>query len=572
MNAIEKRELKKFAAEIRITLLEELKARGFGHIGGSLSVCDLLAVLYGKVMNYKVEDPHWADRDKLVCSKGHAGPAIYATLALKGFFPKEELATLNRPGTKLPSHCDKNKTRGVDCTTGSLGQGTSQAVGMALGDAIKGRPSRTFLIVGDGELNEGQCWEAAMFTAAKKVSNLVWIIDDNKKRQRRGAALRRADPQAHRRQAHRHHHGQCQGPRREGRRGDRRQPFHDRGRGDLGQLHRRGQGRSRSAGEGGRRSMKVIYNGSADVRAFKDVFAKMIPQMIDDDPNVVYLDADLMSCIGVAKAAKTRTDRMINCGIAEANMVGIAAGLAAVGFKPICHSFGPFASRRCYDQAFMSAGYAHNDITIIGTDPGVCAGYNGGTHMPFEDMAMYRALPGATVVDVTDTAMLENIFPQLVSRAGVKYLRVNRKNNDLVYEAGSEFEIGKGVVLREGKDVTIIACGFMVGKALKAAEELSKKGVEASVIDMFTVKPLDEDLVVEYAKKTGKVITVENHNKIGGLYSAVTECLSQKLPTPVHYVAVEDEYGEVGPVDYLAERFGLTAEHIVEVAEKAVKG
>lgn len=181
MNANEKRELKQFAAEIRITLLQELKDRGFGHIGGSLSVCDVLAVLYGKVMNYKVEDPKWADRDKLVCSKGHAGPAVYATLALKGFFPKEELSTLNRPGTHLPSHCDKNKTTGIDCTTGSLGQGTSQAVGMALGDMIKGRPSRTFLIVGDGELDEGQCWEAAMFTAGKKVNNLVWIIDDNKK-------------------------------------------------------------------------------------------------------------------------------------------------------------------------------------------------------------------------------------------------------------------------------------------------------------------------------------------------------------------------------------------------------
>lgn len=181
MNANLKRELKVFAAEIRIALLEEMKDRGFGHIGGSLSICDLLAVLYGKVMNYKVEDPKWMDRDKLVCSKGHAGPAVYATLALKGFFPKEELATLNRPGTKLPSHCDKNKTVGVDCTTGSLGQGTSQAVGMALGDKLKGRPSRTFLIVGDGEINEGQCWEAAMFTAAKKVNNLVWIVDDNKK-------------------------------------------------------------------------------------------------------------------------------------------------------------------------------------------------------------------------------------------------------------------------------------------------------------------------------------------------------------------------------------------------------
>ena len=181
MNSNDKRDLKIFAAQIRIALLEELKARGFGHIGGSLSICDLLAVLYGKVMNYKVEDPKWADRDKLVCSKGHAGPAIYATLALKGFIPMEELATLNRPHTNLPSHCDKNKTNGIDCTTGSLGQGTSQAVGMALGDKLKGRPSRTFLIVGDGESDEGQVWEAAMFTAAKKVTNLVWIVDDNKK-------------------------------------------------------------------------------------------------------------------------------------------------------------------------------------------------------------------------------------------------------------------------------------------------------------------------------------------------------------------------------------------------------
>ena len=181
MNNQEKKDLRIFAAQIRIALLEELKARGFGHVGGSLSICDLLAVLYGKVMNYKPEDPKWADRDKLVSSKGHAGPALYATLALKGFFPMEELKTLNRPGTNLPSHCDKNKTIGIDCTTGSLGQGTSQAVGMALGDKLKGRPSRTFLIVGDGEIDEGQCWEAAMFTAAKKVNNLVWIVDDNKR-------------------------------------------------------------------------------------------------------------------------------------------------------------------------------------------------------------------------------------------------------------------------------------------------------------------------------------------------------------------------------------------------------
>ncbi len=174
-------DFKKLALKIRIGAIEEFKARGFGHVGGSLSIADLLAVLYGEVMRVDPQKPQWAERDKLVCSKGHAGPAVYATLAVKGFFPYEELKTLNQPHTNLPSHCDRLKTPGIDMTTGSLGQGTSLAVGMALGDKLKGRDSRTFLIVGDGEINEGQVWEAAMFTVAKNVNNLVWIVDNNKK-------------------------------------------------------------------------------------------------------------------------------------------------------------------------------------------------------------------------------------------------------------------------------------------------------------------------------------------------------------------------------------------------------
>lgn len=179
-NQLEK-ELRRFALEIRIGAVEEFKARGFGHVGGSLSITDAVAVLYGTVMKYDPKNPRMEDRDKLICSKGHAGPAIYAALGLKGFFPYEDIKTLNQPGTNFPSHCDRRKTPGIDMTTGSLGQGTSLAVGMALGDKLKGRDSRTFLIVGDGESNEGQVWEAAMFTAAKKVTNLVWLIDNNKK-------------------------------------------------------------------------------------------------------------------------------------------------------------------------------------------------------------------------------------------------------------------------------------------------------------------------------------------------------------------------------------------------------
>ncbi len=181
MKSEQVRALRQFAFEIRIALLQELKSLGFGHVGGSLSMVDLLAVLYGGEMKIDPQNPNWPERDKFVASKGHAGPAVYATLALKGYFPEEALATLNKPGTMLPSHCDHNKTPGVDMTTGSLGQGTSLALGLAMGDALKGRGSRVFLLTGDGELNEGQPWEAAMFAAARGVENLYWFVDENKK-------------------------------------------------------------------------------------------------------------------------------------------------------------------------------------------------------------------------------------------------------------------------------------------------------------------------------------------------------------------------------------------------------
>ena len=181
MESSEQRALQAFAVRIRMALVEAIHSIGSGHVGGALSIADVLAVLYGREMNVRPEDPQWPDRDYLVVSKGHAGPAVYGTLALKGYFPYEELKTLNQGGTRLPSHCDRNKTPGIDVTTGSLGQGTSQAAGLALGNRLKGRKNRVFLIVGDGELDEGQCWEAFAFAAAHKLSNLAVLIDWNKK-------------------------------------------------------------------------------------------------------------------------------------------------------------------------------------------------------------------------------------------------------------------------------------------------------------------------------------------------------------------------------------------------------
>jgi len=181
MELHEKKALEAFAAKIRIAALEAIHSIGMGHLGGAMSVCDVLAVLYGREMKINVADPKWPERDKLVCSKGHAGPAVYGALALKGYFPYEELKTPNHSDTRLPSHCDRNLTPGVDMTTGSLGQGTSLACGMALGDKRKGHDNRVFLIVGDGETNEGQVWEAFTFAAAHKLGNLVVMIDWNKR-------------------------------------------------------------------------------------------------------------------------------------------------------------------------------------------------------------------------------------------------------------------------------------------------------------------------------------------------------------------------------------------------------
>ena len=196
--------------------------------------------------------------------------------------------------------------------------------------------------------------------------------------------------------------------------------------------------------------MKLVYNGEKDSRMFKDMIGRTIEEIMAEDPAVVWLDSDLMGCSGTNKQFG-KSDRYINCGIAEANMVGIGCGMSAVGWKPYAHTFGTFASRRCFDQAFLSGGYAGNAITIIGTDPGITAAFNGGTHMPFEDVALYRTIPNAVIVDITDVPMLVDTLKKAKDLPGVKYIRVPRKDSRQVYADGTEFTVGKGNVLREGK-------------------------------------------------------------------------------------------------------------------------
>lgn len=298
------------------------------------------------------------------------------------------------------------------------------------------------------------------------------------------------------------------------------------------------------------------------------VYAEFLEKMFRKDSRVLGLDADLMRAIGCYDLWKKYPDRMIECGIAEGNMVCTAAGLSAEGFVPFVHSFGTFTDRRAFDQIVMSCAYAKLNVKIIGSDPGAIAALNGGTHTPLEDIASMRSVAGVKVVDIADAVMAENLLPKIADDYGTYYVRYPRCRVKRVYRDGSRFEIGKANVLRDGRDLTIIACGIEVSEALDAADQLASEGIQARVIDMFTIKPLDEKAVAKAAKETGAIVTAENANINGGLFDAVAGCAAKTYPCPMEGVGYLERFGDVGSVAYLMKEYGLTAETIVERAKK----
>ena len=319
-------------------------------------------------------------------------------------------------------------------------------------------------------------------------------------------------------------------------------------------------------------NVKLIGEHKKDSRACRDGLALTLNELMAEDKSICYIDCDLCGCINTKQLLKNYPDRAFEAGIAEGNAAGVAAGMAATGKKVFFHSFGTFSSRRCYDQIYMSAAYAGLSVRVLGSDAGVTAAFNGGTHMPLEDAAMYLSIPTATVLDPCDYDQLASITKGLVNVEGVSFTRFVRKDVIRVYDEGSEFEIGKGVVLHESdKDqATIITSGIMVDEALKAYEALAAEGITVRVIDMFTWKPLDEELVLKAAKETGAIVTAENHNVTCGLGSVVANCLAKNAPTVQEFVGVQDEFGQVGPQDFLMDTYGLRAANIVEAVKKAI--
>ena len=306
-------------------------------------------------------------------------------------------------------------------------------------------------------------------------------------------------------------------------------------------------------------------------------YVDTLMELAEKNNDIVVLEADLMSCTNTGVFKKTYPERFFNCGIAEANMVGIAAGLSTLGKIPFASGFGCFSSRRVYDQFFLSANYAKLNVKLTGTDPGVTAAFNGGTHMPFEELALMRVIPKLTVIEPSDPVSCAAFVRLMAEEYGCHYLRIPRKPVPYLYNENETFKFGRAKVLKEGKDVCFIALGsLMVNQSIKACEKLAEEGISAGVLDVLTLKPIDRDAVLDQAGKVRAIISAENAQIMSGLGSAVAEILAEEGccasgGCKFARIGIRDEFGEVGTQDYLVDRFGLDTGSLVKKAHVLLK-
>lgn len=305
----------------------------------------------------------------------------------------------------------------------------------------------------------------------------------------------------------------------------------------------------------------------------RELFSNEIEKLMQKDNNIVILNADLGKPNGFEKLMNKYPAKVFNVGIAEQNMACIAAGMSSYGFTPFTCTFTPFATRRICDQIAVSICYANQNVKIIGTDPGISAEYNGGTHMSFEDIGVLRSIPNIVIFEPTDNNQLKNLLPQILEYKGPLYIRMFRKSTPDVFVESEKFDLFKSKIIKEGKDISIFCSGIMVYETLKANKILEEKGIDAEIINIHTIKPIDEESIIKSVSKTHAVVTSENHNIIGGLRSAVSEVLCENYMGPFAFrsIGVKDCFGQVGKMPYLKEVYNMTYNDIVLAVEECLK-
>jgi len=635
-------ELDAIANRLRRDVIKMIHAAGTGHPGGSLSAADMMAALYFHALRIDPAQPEWADRDRFIMSKGHACPVWYAALAERGYFPVSDLWRLRHISSHLQGHPDMRKTPGVDMTAGPLGSGTAAGVGMALGARITGRDFRTYVMVGEGDLQEGCTWEAIMLAGHHRLDNLCLLIDYNRSQvDGRSDEILSLDPLDDKLRACRwavheingHDIGQIldalawarelkgapaailahtikgQGvsfmedrPEWHGKAPNREQALAALAElGETGEdilpappgLGLKSEAESASpleADSGWRRSQSSFDDfGSQTPNSFggapawlttgpdrprrilRDAFGETLVELGAELPDLVVLDADISSSLKTGGFRKQYPERHINFGVAEQDMMLGAAGLATTGLRPVACTYATFASLRACEQVRSFICYAGLNVKIACSHGGLEVGWDGPTHQGTEDIAIMRSFPNMTVIVPADAVAASSLLRQAVAIEGPVYFRMGRNPVPVIYAAQQSFTVGRAITVREGSDLTIIAAGVMVALALDAAARLDAEGVQARVVDMHTVKPLDSEAVHRAATETGAIVTAEDHSIIGGLGSAVAEYLVEHTPVPVQRVGVPDTFCRSGDPVALFERYGMAAPDIARAAREVLR-
>ncbi len=582
-------ELKKVANEVRKGIVTGVHAAKSGHPGGSLGAADIMTYLYFEEMNVDPADPRKADRDRFVLSKGHCAPGPVRRARRARVLPQggpRDAAPYRQPPAGPPQHERHPGRRHVHrlARPGHLRRRGHGRCRQALGRYM------VYALLGDGESEEGQVWEAAMFAGNQQLDNLCVIVDHNGL-QIDGPAEEVMTP------CRWPQDPRLQVPRRgaaDGNDFDQIRAAFAEARATKGQptaiIAETMKGKGVSFMEN-----QVGWHGKApNDEQFEQAMAELAPpperssrmadvkkiatrvsygealvELANEHDDFVVLDADLAAATQTGKFKAACPDRFFDVGIAESNLMGVAAGIATTGRVAFASTFAMFAAGRAFEQVRNSIGYPHLNVKIGATHAGISVGEDGATHQCCEDIALMRVIPGMTVIVPADDVEARAVTRAAYECDGPVYMRFARLASPVINDPETyKFELGRGIVMREGADVTIIACGLMVGEALEAAEQLAAEGIDAEVINMHTIKPIDADLIVKSATKTGHVVTVEEHSVIGGLGSAVADVLCEQCPTPLKKIGVNDTFGESGPGAELLHKYGLDAANIVATTKE----
>ena len=608
--------LQEKAKIIRMDILAMIYAAQSGHPGGSLSAADIVTTLYFHFMKIRPQEPGWPGRDRFLLSKGHACPVWYSCLAEKGFFPIEELLSLREIDSRLQGHPDMKKTPGVDFTTGSLGQGLSAAVGIALGLKKDRRKSRVFVVLGDGELNEGQIWEAAMSAAKFNLDNVTVFIDYNNL-QLDGYCheVMPIEPLADKWRAFNWEVKEIDGhdfeqiiqmiefaQKTKGKptviiantikgkgisfmenecgwhgKAPNREEFLkailelDSDGNKLPLVQKALSLRAERGDANRRESLAPLQCMGMDGRESKptrDAYGEVLVELGKECSELVVFEADISKSTRTSYFAKQFPKRFFQFGVAEANMMAAAAGMASLGNISFVSTYSVFASMRACEQVRTMIAYPNLNVKICVSHGGITPANDGVTHQGSEDLGIMRTIPNMTVIMPADYNSTKQLVRAALKHKGPVYMRFTRDAVPFIYDENEIFEIGKGKLLIEGDNISLIAIGDMVSIALEVQSMLEEKGISAEVIDIHTLKPIDKELILVSVQKTKHVITIEDHQINCGLGSAVAEVLGEEAPYPVKRIGLKDTFAESGRYDLLLKKYGMDTESIISAAER----